>query len=122
MAVVGASPHSSPLMGAVEGGDDGEVSVQRGSVSDFPPNSLPLPQTHGFLATELLAMSQDAKEAPFLFGLPIADVDIFNFLIFKEHQKLTEYRHTLLYCASQTLHFSQMEGLRQPRTEQVYQQ
>jgi hypothetical protein len=33
---------------------------------------------------------------------------------------LPEYRHTLFYCASQILHFLQIEGLWQPCIEQVY--
>ena len=44
----------------------------------------------GALATESLAMLQDAKKASSLFGVSIIVGEIFNFLIFKEHQKLIE--------------------------------
>ena len=60
---------------------------QKGSFSDFLLHSLCLPRAGGVLAAESLSMSQDVKEPPFLFGLPITDVHIFNFLIFRKHQK-----------------------------------
>ena len=118
----GGSSQASPLMGAVEGVGDGEVSGQGGSFSGFLPNNLPLPRAGRALASGLLVMSQDVKEAPFLFGLPIIDVDIFNFLIFKEHQKLIERigipQFTVL--RKYILCFLQMEALWQPHLEQVY--
>lgn len=75
------------LMGVVEGGGDWEVGGQKGSVAGFLLTSLLLSRAGGVPAEELLAMTQDVREPPFLFELLIPDVGIFNFLILKECQK-----------------------------------